>query len=60
MPILAFSNVGLSFGAALILFRFEGTPLSAVPGEAYRLATSPMLPAIPSCRRMTPGQERIA
>jgi tripartite ATP-independent transporter DctM subunit len=34
-------------GAALVLFRMEGTPLSAVPGETYRLATSPMLPAIP-------------
>lgn len=34
-------------GAALVLFRLEGTPISAVPGETYRLATSPMLPAIP-------------
>lgn len=34
-------------GAALLLFWEEGTPLSAVPGEAYRMATSPMLPAIP-------------
>ena len=24
-----------------------GTPISAVPGETYRLSTSPMLPAIP-------------
>jgi TRAP-type C4-dicarboxylate transport system permease small subunit len=34
-------------GAALLLFFAEGTPVSAVPGEAYRMATSPMLPAIP-------------
>lgn len=34
-------------GTALLLFFVEGTPLSAVPGEAYRMATSPMLPAIP-------------
>jgi len=34
-------------GAALLLFWVEGTPISAVPGEAYRMSTSPMLPAIP-------------
>ena len=34
-------------GAALLLFIDEGTPISAVPGEAYRMSTSPMLPAIP-------------
>ena len=34
-------------GAALLLFAIEGTPVSAVPGEAYRMSTSPMLPAIP-------------
>lgn len=34
-------------GAAALLFFLEGTPLSAVPGEAYRMATSPMLPALP-------------
>jgi tripartite ATP-independent transporter DctM subunit len=34
-------------GAALLLFWDEGTPISAVPGEAYRMSTSPMLPAIP-------------
>jgi tripartite ATP-independent transporter DctM subunit len=34
-------------GAALILFAAEGTPISAVPGEAYRMSTSAMLPAIP-------------
>jgi tripartite ATP-independent transporter DctM subunit len=42
MPIYA--AVG---GAALLLFWGEGTPISAVPGEAYRMSTSPMLPAIP-------------
>lgn len=34
-------------GAALLFFVGEGTPVSAVPGEAYRLSTSPMLPALP-------------
>jgi len=34
-------------GAAALLFFLEGTPIAAVPGEAYRMATSPMLPAIP-------------
>jgi len=34
-------------GAAALLFWEEGTPISAVPGETYRLSTSPMLPAIP-------------
>src|SRR3970282_1508470 len=34
-------------GAALLLFWQEGAPISAVPGEAYRMSTSPMLPAIP-------------
>jgi tripartite ATP-independent transporter DctM subunit len=34
-------------GAALLLFWDEGTPISAVAGEAYRMSTSPMLPAIP-------------
>lgn len=42
MPI--FCAIG---GTALLLFWYEGTPISAVPGEAYRMATSPMLPAIP-------------
>ena len=42
MPI--FAAMG---GAALLLFWGDGTPLNAVPGEAYRLTTSPMLPAIP-------------
>jgi C4-dicarboxylate transporter DctM subunit len=42
MPI--FAAIG---GAALLLFWGEGTPISAVPGEAYRMSTSPMLPAIP-------------
>jgi tripartite ATP-independent transporter DctM subunit len=34
-------------GAALLLFWQEGTPISAVPGETYRLSTEAMLPAIP-------------
>ena len=34
-------------GAAALLFWEEGTPISAVPGETYRLSTSAMLPAIP-------------
>ncbi len=34
-------------GAAVLLFWLEGTSLAAVPGEAYRLSTAPMLPAIP-------------
>ena len=42
MPI--FTAIG---GAALLLFWDEGTPISAVPGETYRLSTDPMLPAIP-------------
>lgn len=42
MPI--FAAVG---GLAVLLFWVDGTPISAVPGEAYRMATSPMLPAIP-------------
>jgi tripartite ATP-independent transporter DctM subunit len=42
MPI--YSAIG---GAALLLFWEEGTPISAVPGETYRLSTDPMLPAIP-------------
>ncbi len=42
MPI--FTAIG---GAALLLFWHEGSPLANVPGEAYRISTSPMLPAIP-------------
>jgi tripartite ATP-independent transporter DctM subunit len=34
-------------GVALLLFWDEGTPISAVPGETYRMSTAPMLPAIP-------------
>ncbi|MGQ0735071.1 MAG: TRAP transporter large permease subunit, partial [Acidobacteriota bacterium] len=34
-------------GTALLLFWADGTPVNAVPGETYRLTTSPMLPAIP-------------
>ena len=32
---------------ALLLFWEEGTPISTVPGETYRMSTAPMLPAIP-------------
>jgi tripartite ATP-independent transporter DctM subunit len=55
-PIIALIAVCMLFGmpiyaalggAALLLFWEEGTPISAVPGEAYRMSTSPMLPAIP-------------
>jgi tripartite ATP-independent transporter DctM subunit len=42
MPI--FTAIG---GAALLLFLGDGTPVNAVPGETYRLASSPLLPAIP-------------
>ena len=42
MPI--FAAIG---GAALVLFWNDGTPITAVPGETYRLTASPMLPAIP-------------
>ena len=42
MPI--FATMG---GMALLFFLADGTPLNAVPGETYRLTTSPMLPAIP-------------
>ena len=34
-------------GAALLLFFYDGSPANAVPGEMYRLTSSPMLPAIP-------------
>ncbi|MCU0936067.1 MAG: TRAP transporter large permease subunit [Gammaproteobacteria bacterium] len=34
-------------GAALLLVWVDGTPLVSVPGESFRLSTSPMLPAIP-------------
>ena len=34
-------------GTALLFFWADATPINAVPGEAYRLTTSPMLPAIP-------------
>lgn len=42
MPI--FAAIG---GAALVLFWNDFTPITAVPGETYRLTASPMLPAIP-------------
>ncbi len=38
--------VGMA-GGALLLFFSEGTPVSAVPAEIYRLIDSPTLPAIP-------------
>jgi C4-dicarboxylate transporter DctM subunit len=34
-------------GIALVLFFKDGTPVSAVPAEIYRLIASPTLPAIP-------------
>jgi tripartite ATP-independent transporter DctM subunit len=34
-------------GAALAMAWVDGTPISGVPGESYRLSTSPLLPAIP-------------
>jgi tripartite ATP-independent transporter DctM subunit len=34
-------------GLALLLFWNDGIPVSSVPGEAYRLTASPMLPAVP-------------
>ena len=40
MPI--FAGIG---GAALVLFWGDGTPLTAVPGETYRLTASPVSPA---------------
>ena len=42
MPI--FAAIG---GMAMLLFWGDGTPISAVPGETYRLSTSAALPAIP-------------
>jgi C4-dicarboxylate transporter, DctM subunit len=42
MPI--FAAIG---GAALVLLWAQGVPANSVPGETYRLTTSPMLPAIP-------------
>ena len=34
-------------GLSLLLFWNEGLPLASIPVEAYRLAASPMLPAVP-------------
>ncbi|MGB6640480.1 MAG: TRAP transporter large permease subunit, partial [Thermoanaerobaculia bacterium] len=34
-------------GAAVYLFMIEAVPVAAVPAETYRLAVSPLLPAIP-------------
>jgi tripartite ATP-independent transporter DctM subunit len=52
IAILAATALGLPIfaalaGAALVLGWADGTPLSSVPGEAFRLSTSPLLPAIP-------------
>ena len=52
LVIIAATALGLPIftaigGAALLLFWADGTPINAVPGETYRLTTSPMLPAIP-------------
>jgi tripartite ATP-independent transporter DctM subunit len=52
LAILAATALGLPMfaalaGAALVLGWADGTPLSSVPGEAFRLSTSPLLPAIP-------------
>lgn len=42
MPI--FAALG---GAALLFFWVDGVPIASVPAETYRLAASPMLPALP-------------
>jgi tripartite ATP-independent transporter DctM subunit len=42
MPIFAATG-----GAACLLFWYDMTPIASVPTETYRLAASPMLPAIP-------------
>jgi tripartite ATP-independent transporter DctM subunit len=42
MPI--FAAIG---GTACLLFWYDMTPIASVPTETYRLAASPMLPAIP-------------
>jgi C4-dicarboxylate transporter, DctM subunit len=42
MPIFAVLG-----GLALVFFWAEGVPTTSVPAEAYRLASSPLLPAIP-------------
>jgi C4-dicarboxylate transporter DctM subunit len=50
--LLAATGLGLPLyaalgGAALLFGWADGAPLSSVPGESYRLSTSPLLPAIP-------------
>jgi tripartite ATP-independent transporter DctM subunit len=52
LALLAGTALGLPIfaalgGAALLFGWIDGTPISAVPGESYRLSTSPLLPAIP-------------
>ena len=34
-------------GAALMLFWYDGTPITAIPNETYRLTVNPLLPTIP-------------
>jgi len=34
-------------GAAMLFGWLDGTPIASVPGESFRLSTSPLLPAIP-------------
>ena len=34
-------------GAALLLFWYDGTPITAIPNETYRLTVNPLLPTIP-------------
>jgi tripartite ATP-independent transporter DctM subunit len=52
LALLAGTAVGLPIfaaigGLALLLFWKDGIPLASVPEETYRLAASPLLPAIP-------------
>ena len=52
LALLAGTALGLPIfaalgGAALLFGWLDGTPISAVPGESYRLSTSALLPAIP-------------
>lgn len=45
--VLGMPIFGALGGAALLLFWYDASPIAAVPTETYRLAASPMLPAIP-------------
>ncbi|MFB3777799.1 MAG: TRAP transporter large permease subunit [Bryobacteraceae bacterium] len=52
LAILAVTALGMPIfaalaGTALLFFYANGVPIAAVPAETYRLAASPMLPAIP-------------